>query len=187
MTRQWKLVAAACAVVTAAGACARSNGGGRSNATASAAAGAPPTAQSFVGLQYPPFPEGLDEQGGTMLAVGGKTEFALNVVSRDSTTYVWLSRLTERNAEGEPGFEVRAALRVPSLDSGEVLLVGRCRMAGAADVGDRGIVAIARTAGHEADPELNDIRKAWRADVTKEAFRELPADSVVCANEVLQG
>jgi len=186
VTRQWKVVAAVCAVVTGA-ACARSNGGGRSGATASAAAGAPPAAQSFVGLQYPPFPEGLDEQGGTMLAVGGKMEFALNVVSRDSTTYVWLSRLTERNAEGEPGFEVRAALLVPPLDSGEVLLVGRCRMAGASDAGDRSIVAIARTAGHEAEADLRDIREAWRADVAKEAFRELPADSVVCANEVLQG
>lgn len=186
MTRQWKTVAAACAVLTAA-ACARRNGGGRSSAAASAAAGAPPAAQSFVGLQYPPFPEGLDEQGGTMLAVGGKAEFALNVVSRDSTTYVWLSRLTERNAQGEPGFEVRAALLVPPLDSGEVLLVGRCRMAGASDVGDRGIVAIARTAGHEEEPELRDIREAWRADVAKEAFRALPADSVVCTNEVLQG
>lgn len=170
-----------------AAACARSNGGGRGGATASAAAGAKTTARSFIGLQYPPFPEGLDEQGGTMLAVGGKVEFALNVVSRDSTTYVWLSRLTERNAAGEPGFEVRAALLVPPLDSGEALLVGRCRITGAKDVGDRSVVAIARTAGHDAEAELTDIREAWRADVAKEAFRELPADSVVCTNDVLQG
>jgi hypothetical protein len=187
---QWKAVTRVLGAVLVAGACARgrpSNGAETATASGAVGAGGTATPEHFVGLKYPPFPEGLDEQGGTMLAVGGKFEFALNVVSKDSTTYVWLSRLTERNDAGEPGFEVRAVLPVPPLDSGEALLVGRCRMRSASDTGDRSLVAIARTAGHESEAELRDIREAWRADVDQEAFHAVPGDSVICANDVLSG
>lgn len=157
--------------------------GGPSGQRASSSAAADSTAQ-FVGLRYPPFPSNLREEGGAMIAVGGKFEYALNVVSRDSTTFVWLSRLTDRNAAGEPGFEVRAVQRIPALDSGEVLLVGRCQLkAGAPE--DRSVFAVARTGGHEADSVLTDIRAAWRADVDTGAIRDVPPDSVTCANDVL--
>lgn len=142
------------------------------------------SAAEFVGLRYPPVPDDVREDGGTMIAVGGRFEYALNVIARDSTTYVWLSRLTDRNAAGEPGFEVRAAQRIPALDSGEALLVGRCRLKGG-DANERSVFAIARAGGHEADSVLTDIRRAWRADVATGAILDVPADSVICANDVL--
>lgn len=127
----------------------------------------------YVGLTYPPLPEGLASAGARPFPTG---PFALDLVFGTDRQMVWLTRGTEGARE------VVAVLEVPQSEQNVQLVYtpGACRVAGAVHPE---ILALVR---FQFAPELDDVVLAWRAD--RETGRFVPLDSaVVCRNPRVAG
>jgi len=133
---------------------------------------------NYIGLRYGSLPTGLEELGGSLLDFVDVPEYALALVVAQSGQMLWLNRFTHWDDEGKPYWDVRAVLRLPALRDDELLSYGGlCRIDGEPDVE---VVAIVEAEDVES---YTKVRRAWRANRSRERFEEIPTSGVTCINE----
>lgn len=134
-------------------------------------------ASGFIGSRRTPGPRRPNDLGGYMIPSVGGYEYGVEIEAAGNDTLLLLSRMTGRDAQGRPGWEVIAAVHRPLVQRGYVLVLGMCR---ARKETDSRIVAIARSEDTEF---LSYIVAAWRVDARTATFAPIPIAGIDCENE----
>jgi hypothetical protein len=109
--------------------------------------------------------------------VGGR-DYSVRLIDSRGERVFLLERL-ERDASGQPrSSEVIAAAKVPRVPRGFALALGVCYRG---DVHDPDIIALAKK--EDTHPMWQNIRAAWRADVSRRQFRAVDSRHLKCENE----
>ena len=149
----------------------------------------PDEPQNYIGLHFDALPIGLTSPDGSVVA-GSDTYYAVNQIVRENGEMLWLERNVCHNEKGHAYYEIRAVLKLPTLQDKEKLLIGTCLMKkdftpknAINPVFDPAIVAIGRFEDIYKPPVA--ISHAWRVITQTESFEALPPQSVTCTR--LQG
>jgi hypothetical protein len=123
----------------------------------------------YIGLVYPPSPEGL-VQVFSML-IENKQDHSLMMVLDGENKMLWLSRIDHYDESGSAYWEVKDVLVLSNLEAGLTLLPDGCSLNGQPDseifvAGRNGVVVL-----------------AWRADTTLGKFEVLPTDGIQCNSD----
>jgi hypothetical protein len=136
---------------------------------------APAKFSHFVGLSYPPLPLGLTE-GISMLIEdpedkGLYLDYGLFLLSQGENQMLWLSKLTHRDANGNPYWKVQDVLDLSDFQAGDVLVPDGCSLNG---VPDNEILVAGRNGVMIA---------AWRANTTLNVFEVIPVNGIECNSD----
>jgi hypothetical protein len=115
---------------------------------------------------------------GAMMDAGASKVYGFDRYRKNSTQYLRIQRIVGYKPPGNLDFPVwltRARLRLPPMDSTDVVTEGLCRINGKSDPS---ILAIAAKVG---DSVHFHARHAWRFDRGTETLREIPTAGVTCA------
>jgi hypothetical protein len=137
------------------------------------------SAPGNAGLQYPPYPDGVESSGGGYLiedAVGG-TDYGIEWVHTSAGTQLWFGRLVAHDPSGHPVWRLVDTLSPPAYDSTRRLIGGQCT-----DHGKLDQEILALVAGEDAE-SLRTVFSAWRADRRSRRFIALQPAGIVCVNE----
>jgi len=137
------------------------------------------SAPGHPGLQYPPYPDGVESSGGGYLiedTVGG-TNYGIEWVHTSVGTQLWFGRLVAQDPSGQAVWRLVDTLSPPAHDSTRRLIGGQCTAHGALD---QEILALVD--GEDAE-SLRTVFSAWRADRRSGRFMVLPPAGIVCVNE----
>ena len=117
------------------------------------------------GVEYPPFPQGVEEWGGWVT----EDPYSVDRVFINGEGLLLLTRLLGRNNKGKAFFEVVTVLPLPSLNTETEEIMGggdTCKING-----ERATNYVAIVKYEEGKQYLTDIRKVWR--IEKENFVEI--------------
>lgn len=129
----------------------------------------PEALSQYVGLKYPPIPDGLSEN--FALLIQGAEDHSLSLITNGQQTMLWLGRMTHRDAGGNAFWEVKDILDLSDVESGLVLLPDGCSLNGAPD-GE--ILAVGKDAV---------ILQTWRANTASDVFEVIPIDGIECQSD----
>lgn len=90
-----------------------------------------------------------------------------------------LERVHQRDSSGQVTWEVTDALQLPAIPAGYALVRGGCSLTGKAD---GSIAALARSDVPQGG-EYHAVMRAWRADLARRRFAELPVAGLRCVNQ----
>jgi hypothetical protein len=130
---------------------------------------APEKFRKFIGLNYPPIPEGLTE--GFAMLIQDAEDHSLSLVLEGADKMLWLSRMTHRDSSGNAFWEVKDILGLSDLEAGLTLLPDGCSLNGAPD----SEIFVAGNNG--------TILYAWRANTALDVFEVLPIDGIECQSD----
>lgn len=139
----------------------------------------------YVGLEHPPEPAGVEDQGGWVILTDAwrdnrdTTVHAVQRVRIAGRLWVWLDTLARHTPDGKAIWRVVAELQLPETppNSG---LVSTCHGVPGAVEGQ--VFALVEWA--DADQEYHRvIHHAWRVDLDALAIAEIPAAGVRCTND----
>lgn len=140
------------------------------NSTAVPATGVAPAKFShYIGLRYPPLPSGLTE--GISMLIQDAEDYSLFLFSEGENQMLWLSKLTHRDANGNPYWEVQDVLDLSDLKAGDVLIPDGCSLNG---VPDNEILVAGRN---------GVMISAWRANTTLNVFEAISTTGIECHSD----
>lgn len=130
---------------------------------------APDKFNHYIGLNYPPMPEGLSEI--LAMLIQDAEDHSLSLLSEGENKMLWLSQLTHHDSNGNAFWEVKDVLDLSDLESGVVLIPDGCSLNGQPDneilvVGTDGVIQL-----------------AWRANTTLNVFEVLPITGIECQSD----
>jgi hypothetical protein len=123
----------------------------------------------YIGLVYPPSPENLTQV--FSMLIQNKEGFSLMMVLDGANKMLWLSKVAQYDASGNPLWEVADVLNLSDLESGLTLLPDGCSLNGVPDseilvAGRNGVIVL-----------------AWRADTALGRFEVIPTEGVQCNSD----
>ena len=123
----------------------------------------------YIGLVYPPSPEGLSK--GFSMIIFGKDSYGLSLVIDGSNKMLWLEKVAQYDANGNAIWEVKDVLVLSDLEAGLTLIPDGCSLNGTPDseifvAGRNGVIV-----------------NAWRANTTLGKFEVIPADGIHCDSD----
>lgn len=126
----------------------------------------PGTFSKYIGLKYPPLPEGLTQDMGMLIQ--DAEDHSLSLLSDGESKMLWLSKMTHRDAAGTAYWEVRDILDLSHVDAGMQLFPDGCSRNG---VADHEILVLGKD---------GNISMAWRANTTLSLFEVIPTTGIEC-------
>ena len=123
----------------------------------------------YIGLVYPPSPEGLSK--GFSMIIFGKDSYGLSLVIDGSNKMLWLEKVAQYDANGNAIWEVKDVLVLSDLEAGLTLIPDGCSLNGTPD----SEIFVAGRSGV--------IVNAWRANTTLGKFEVIPADGIHCDSD----
>jgi hypothetical protein len=123
----------------------------------------------YIGLNYPPIPNGLTEVFAMLIQDSEDHSFSL--ILEDQNEMLWLSQMTHLDSSGNAYWEVKDILDLSDQESGVALLPDGCSLNGEPDYE---ILVIGRDGA---------ILQAWRADTTLDVFEVIPVDGIECQSD----
>lgn len=134
-----------------------------------AAGMAPEKFSHYVGLNYPPLPEGLSDDFGMLIQ--DAEDYSLLLVSDGENRMLWFSKMTHRDSTGVAYWEVKDILDLSDVEAGLTLIPDGCLLNGVPDskifVTGRNGIAVA----------------AWRANTTLNVFEVIPTGGIECHSD----
>jgi len=123
----------------------------------------------YIGLVYPPSPEGLIK--GFSMVIFGKDDYGLSLIINGANKMLWLEKVVQYNAGGSVIWEVKDVLGLSDLEAGLTLIPDGCFLNGVPDseifiVGRNGVIVL-----------------AWRANTTTAMFEPIPVDGITCDSD----
>lgn len=113
--------------------------------------------------------------GGSMMDAGASEVYGIRHYIKNGTHYLRIQRIVGRNPDGNPVWLIKARLRLPRMDSTDVVTEAFCEINGKPD---HSILGLTSTFGDSVDYHA---RRAWRFDRATETLREIPAAGVTCS------
>lgn len=155
----------------------------------------------WIGIRYPPLPNGVTYHGGDSMDRGGDSmgnppdeNYSVSVVDFRSREMIWLNRVVGDTSEGRAKKVVTDVLVPPEVPDDYTLEFGICGTLRSAQSGaqlepsdvkvDPEIVTLMRRGKTKV---LTHARHAWRADQDTGQFREVDPERIVCLNDALVG
>lgn len=126
-------------------------------------------ASDYIGLVYPPFPEGLSENFSMM--IWDTDGYGLSLVSDGANKMLWLEKISRYDENDKAFWEVKDVLDLSHVETGLILIPDGCSLDG---VPDSEIIAAGRN---------GVVVSAWRADTTSEKFEVIPLDGITCNSD----
>lgn len=136
------------------------------------AGGAVPDAVGkYVGLNYPPLPEGLSDE--VSMLIQDAEDYSLWIISDGTNRMMWLGKMTHRDAGGNAFWQVKDTLDLSEMASGTNLLLNGCSLNGTPD--------------HEVLVlgQGETIIRAWRANTTSSLFEEIATVGLECHSDIV--
>ncbi len=138
------------------------------------------TGREFVGYRHKgvvfgqTLPNGVKDLGGGLLP---DENYGVTRFSKGKKYMLWLEKIVERNAKGEPSWEVKDVLMFPNLKKNQEFLFSyssTCKRNGRENLD---LVVMAELA-----PKTKNYKvlKAWRANAKKERFEQTSSKGIVC-------
>ena len=132
----------------------------------------------YIGLNYPPLPDGISQNFG--LVIWNSNDYGLSLVSDGENKMLWLNKLTRHDSSGKAYWEVKDILELPNIESDVVLIPDGCLLNGEFDYE---ILVIGKW-----DDEVfvsrymtNDkILLAWRANTILNVFEVISTNGIEC-------
>lgn len=137
-------------------------------------------ASRYIGLRYEKtLPAGLKWVGASLVSDPYKDtrQYSLMEVHRGRVKMLWFKFMTERDAAGQPHWEVKDVLVLPRLTRTQLLTYAVCFSGNRPD-GE--IVAVVEYTDTEF---FRRVRRAWRANRATETFEQIPTRGIKCTNE----
>jgi len=135
-----------------------------------------PTAESapkvngqYIGLVYPPLPEGLSP--GFSMIIQGSDDNGLSFISGGAGKMLWLVKVSRYESNDSPIWEVADVLDLSKIESGSVLIPDGCSLNGSID---NEIIVVAKN---------GIVLLAWRADTTSDRFEVLATKGITCDSD----
>jgi hypothetical protein len=113
--------------------------------------------------------------GGHMMDAGASEVYDMDHYLKNRTQYIRIRRIIGRKPDGNPVLVTTARLRLPPMDSTDVVTEAFCEINGKPDPS---ILGLTSTFGHSVDYHA---RRAWRFDRATGTLREIPAAGVTCS------
>lgn len=130
---------------------------------------APQKFSHYIGFRYPPLPVGLTE--GISMLIQDAEDYSLFLLSEGENQMLWLSKMTHRDANGNPYWEVKDVLDLTDFQAGDVLLPDGCSLNG---VPDNEILVAGRN---------GVMISAWRANTKSSVFEVIPINGIECRSD----
>lgn len=129
--------------------------------------------ETYIGITFPPLPDGLDEGFGTLIIPSkNNIDWMLTVVRSENDTVLWLSKRFQKS--GNPTvWQVRDILMLPDLSDTEWLVPNGCRNDALHDPEIIAIADVTPTAYSSRYVDSLGIRFAWRANRDAGVFEEV--------------
>jgi hypothetical protein len=135
---------------------------------------------SYTGVRYPPLPEGCHERGGMLLPQTSDAGFGLKEVTCHGVGALWLARLTHRDAQQRPHWEVLDVMPLPTPRPGQTVVNDDCAFEGGPDPS---IHAVGTWLEKEVGGSLESITFAARPNLDRLKLERLPASQVTCGHD----
>jgi hypothetical protein len=132
---------------------------------------APDKLRKYIGLHYPPLPDGLSEIFG--LLISDSNDYSLTLVSDGENKMLWLEKLTHRDPSGKVYWEVKDILELPKVDGDVVLIPDGCLLNKKLD---SEIFVIGNVTNET-------ILFAWRANTKLGIFEIISANGIECLTD----
>ena len=119
-------------------------------------------------------PNGVKDLGGGLLS---DEDYGVTRFVKGKKYMLWLEKIVERNAKGEPSWEVKDVLTFPNLKKNQEFLFSHsstCKQNGRENLD---LVVMAELA---PKTKTYKVLKAWRANVKKERFEQTSSKGIVC-------
>lgn len=137
-------------------------------------------AENFVGYTHKGviygelLPNGAKDLGGGLLS---DDNYGISRFSKGKTLMLWLEKITARDEEGVPDWEVKDVLSFEKLKKNREFhfsYSSPCTLRGAADLD------LVVMADFSPKRKIYKVVKAWKIDFETEKFAPIPADDVKC-------
>jgi len=138
-------------------------------AVVSTESAAPEEIENYIGLSYPPLPDGLSQ--GFSMVIQDSNDYGLSLVSDGANRMLWMEKLTNYDSSGIPSWEIQDVLDLSIVETGVILSPDGCFLNGQPDneifvIGKNGI-----------------ILSAWRANTTSNVFEVISTDGIECHSD----
>jgi hypothetical protein len=136
----------------------------------------PSLAAKFIGLPYPPAPEGWLAGLGGISASVGDTSFSIQELEKADEQMLWFMKLTGRDSQGKASWVVLDVLIRSEIKDPGGLILYICQIG---DKPDTEIVAL----GEGSTQVITTINRAWRANHVTGRFEPISTEGIVCVEE----
>jgi len=119
-------------------------------------------------------PNGVKDLGGGLLS---DENYGVTRFSKDKKYMLWLEKIVERNAKGEPSWEVKDVLTFPNLKKNQEFLFSyssTCKQNGRENLD---LIVLAELAPKTKTYKVLD---AWRANVKRGKFEKASLKGIIC-------
>jgi len=130
---------------------------------------APEKYRSYLGMEYPPLPDGLMQEMGMLMQ--GAEDHSLSLVAGADGRMLWLSEMTHLDSDGNAYWVVRDILDLSDAEDGVDLVPDGCRLNGAPD----GEIFVLGKDG--------TVLRAWRANTTLNVFESIATSGIECQSD----
>lgn len=144
------------------------------------------TANSYIGLKYPPLPSSIRTSTSWARAIWKQSapiSWGVEAVMDEKNIMLWLSKVIGYDEGGHAFFEVRDVLLLPSSARDKDFVVGECVLAGKPD---SELVALVNVDQESLDKRWlpnSNIISAWRANLSIGKFEQISTEKIECNAE----
>lgn len=143
-----------------------------------AAATSVPAASPYIGVTYPPLPQGWEEGRGALAATVGEVDYAVQELVQAKQQMLWFMKSTGRDAQGHAIWVVTDVLVRSDVPEPGGLIWGFCTLN---DQPDEEIVAL----GAVKAARMDTLQRAWRANHVTGHFEPIATTGIVCEDETI--
>ena len=137
-----------------------------------------PAASPYIGVAYPPLPQGWEEGRGALAATVGEVDYAVQELVQAKQQMLWFLQSTGRDAQGHITWQVTDILVRSDVPEPGGLIWGFCTLN---DQPDEEIVAL----GEVKAARMEIVHRAWRANHTTGRFEPIATTGIVCEEETI--
>jgi hypothetical protein len=179
MTRKlWPAAAVFFIAISLAGCSAASTPAPRKEANPGTIAPQMPAASPYIGVAYPPLPQGWEEGRGALAATVGDVDYAVQELTQAKQQMLWFLKSTGRDAQGHVKWIVTDVLNRSDVPEPGGLIWGFCTLN---DQPDEEIAAL----GEVKAARMEAVTRAWRANHTTGRFESIATTGIVCEDETI--
>jgi hypothetical protein len=136
------------------------------------------TVSPYIGVTYPPLPQGWEEGRGALAATVGEVDYAVQELVQAKRQMLWFMKSAGRDAQGHTLWVVTDVLVRSDVPEPGGLIWGFCTLN---DQPDEEIVAL----GEVKAARMDTIQQAWRANHTTGHFEPIATTGIVCEDETI--
>jgi len=175
----WRIAVTLVTVISLSGCSASSSPAPRTviaSATKPGATTSIPAASPYIGVAYPPLPQGWQDGRAALTATVGDVQYIAQELVQADQQMLWFMKSTGRDAQGQFTWVVTDVLTRSDIKESGSLIWGSCTLN---DAPYEEIVGL----GERKDGVMENVQRAWRANHVTGRFEPMATTGIVCQDE----